>query len=88
MWRLCPGRAPRRAGGGLVIPHRRERRQSGLPVRKEEHNTSHRKVLARVEHVFARTQTWKILRDSRLKGEGIHTAMLGIVRLHNLALTG
>ncbi|MDQ1007140.1 hypothetical protein QFZ82_001625 [Streptomyces sp. V4I23] len=33
-------------------------------------------------------KTWKILHDCRLKGDGIHTAMLGIVRLHNLALTG
>ncbi len=72
----------------LVIPHRRERGQTELPAWKEEHNTSHRKVRARVEHVFARMKTWKVLRDCRLKGEGIHTAMLGIARLHNLALTG
>ncbi|GGT20304.1 hypothetical protein GCM10010286_52450 [Streptomyces toxytricini] len=39
---------------GLVIPHRRERGQTELPAWKEEHNTSHRKVRARVEHVFAR----------------------------------
>lgn len=75
-------------GTGLVIPHRRERGQTELPAWKEAHNTSHRKVRARVEHVFARMKTWKILRDCRLKGDGVHTAMLGIVRLHNLALTG
>ncbi|MFE1030179.1 IS5/IS1182 family transposase, partial [Streptomyces sp. NPDC058818] len=28
------------------------------------------------------------LRDCRLKGDGVHQAMLGIARLHNLALTG
>jgi hypothetical protein len=33
-------------------------------------------------------KTCKILRDCRLKGDGIHTAMLGIAPLHNLALTG
>ncbi|MET3982519.1 hypothetical protein ABIC27_000373 [Streptomyces sp. PvR034] len=32
--------------------------------------------------------TWKILRDCRLKGDGVHHAMLGIVRMHNLALVG
>ncbi|WP_327135833.1 hypothetical protein OG311_00605 [Streptomyces sp. NBC_01343] len=32
--------------------------------------------------------TWKILRDCRLKGDGAHDAMLGIARLHNVALTG
>jgi hypothetical protein len=31
---------------------------------------------------------WKILRDCRLKGDGVHQAMLGIARLHNLALAG
>ncbi|MER6259055.1 transposase [Streptomyces sp900105245] len=75
-------------GTGLVIPHRRERGQAELPTWKEEHNRSHRKVRARVEHAFARMKTWKILRDCRLKGDGVHHAMLGIARLHNLTLTG
>ncbi|MER6778387.1 MULTISPECIES: transposase [unclassified Streptomyces] len=73
-------------GTGLVIPHRRERGQSELSAWKEEHNTSHRQVRARVEHAFARMKTWKILRDCRLKGHGVHHAMSGIARLHNLAL--
>ncbi len=74
---------------GLVIPHRRERVQTELPAWKEEHNTTpHRKVRARVEHVFARMKTWKILRERRLKGDGVHHAMLGIARMHNLALAG
>ncbi|WP_406463439.1 transposase [Streptomyces sp. NBC_01622] len=73
-------------GTGLVIPHRRERGRAELLAWKEEHNASHRKVRARVEHAFARMKTWKILRDCRLKGDGVHHAMLGIARLHNLAL--
>jgi hypothetical protein len=28
------------------------------------------------------------LRDCRLKGDGVHLAMLGIARLHNLILDG
>ncbi|CAM5226644.1 hypothetical protein STENM223S_01225 [Streptomyces tendae] len=68
-------------GTGLVIPHRRERGQTELPAWKEEHNRSHRQVRARVEHVFARMKTWKILRDCRLKGDGVHHAMLGIARI-------
>ncbi|WP_217251486.1 transposase [Streptomyces sp. AC602_WCS936] len=75
-------------GTGLIIPHRRERSQAELPDWKEEHNRSHRKVRARVEHAFARMKTWKILRDCRLKGDGVHHALLGIARLHNLTLTG
>ncbi|MFE1288297.1 transposase [Streptomyces sp. NPDC058751] len=73
-------------GTGLVIPHRREHGQSELPAWKEEHNASHRQVRARVEHAFARMNAWKILRDCRLKGDGVHHAMRGIARLHNLAL--
>ncbi len=65
-------------GTGLVIPHRRERGQTELPDWKEEHNRSHKQVRARVEHVFGRMKTWKILRDCRLKGVGVHHAMHGI----------
>jgi hypothetical protein len=35
-----------------------------------------------------RMKTWKILRDCRLSGDGVHRAMLGIARMHNLALAG
>ncbi|AWZ03422.1 MULTISPECIES: transposase [unclassified Streptomyces] len=74
-------------GTGLLMPHRR-RKGEDLPDWKQEHNTSHKQVRARVEHVFARMKTWRILRDCRLKGDGVHHAMLGIARLHNLALAG
>ncbi|MFD9268720.1 transposase [Streptomyces goshikiensis] len=74
-------------GTGLVIPHRR-RKGEELPAWKEAHNHSHKQVRARVEHTFARMKSWKILRDCRLKGDGVHHAMLGIARLHNLALAG
>ncbi|MFD9259794.1 transposase [Streptomyces sp. NPDC059538] len=74
-------------GTGLVMPHRR-RKGERLPDRKETHNKSHKQVRARVEHVFARMKTWKILRDCRLKGDDVHHAMRGIARLHNLALAG
>jgi hypothetical protein len=33
-------------------------------------------------------KTWKILRDCRLKDDGVHHAMRGIARLNNLTLTG
>ncbi|WP_325176230.1 transposase family protein [Streptomyces liliifuscus] len=75
-------------GTGPVIPHRRERGQVELSAWQEAHNASHRKLRAGVEHTFARMKTWKILRDCRLKGAGVHHAMLDIARLHNLTLTG
>ncbi|MFD9605183.1 transposase [Streptomyces sp. NPDC059970] len=74
-------------GTGLVIPHRR-RKGEKLPSWKEEHNRSHKQVRARVVHTFARMKTWQILRDCRLKGEGVHHGILGVARLHNLALAG
>ncbi|REK91829.1 IS5/IS1182 family transposase [Streptomyces inhibens] len=70
-------------GTGLVIPHRRPA-GGELCAWKREHNRSHKQVRARIEHVFARMKTWKILRDCRLKGDGVHHARLGIARLHNL----
>ncbi|WP_329550575.1 transposase [Streptomyces sp. NBC_00696] len=72
-------------GTGLVMPHRR-RKGEELPGWKQAHNKSHKQVRAHVEHVFARMKTWNILRDCRLKGDGVHHAMLGIARMHNLAL--
>ncbi|MFI0937445.1 transposase [Streptomyces sp. NPDC021020] len=70
-------------GTGLVIPHHWERDQAELPIWKAEHNASHRKVRARVEHFFARMKTYKILRDCRQKGPGLHHA---VATMHNLAL--
>ncbi|GGW56207.1 hypothetical protein GCM10010503_36660 [Streptomyces lucensis JCM 4490] len=75
-------------GTGLVVPHRRRRGQAKLPDWKEEHNKAHKQVRAHVEHVFAHMKTWKILRDCRLKGDGVHHAMLSIARMHNLSLVG
>ncbi|GHG27347.1 hypothetical protein GCM10018777_48220 [Streptomyces albogriseolus] len=75
-------------GTGLTIPHYRRHKNEELPAWKEDHNASHRQVRARIEHTFARMKSWKILRDCRLRGDGVHHAMLGIARLHNLTLTG
>lgn len=74
-------------GTGLLIPHRRRRGQTYLSPRQEAENTVHRRARARVEHALSRLKNWKILRDCRLKGNNVHQAMLGIARLHNLALT-
>lgn len=57
-----------------------------LPGWKAAHKKSHKQVRARVAHVFARMKTWKIPRDCRLKGDGVHHAVCGIARLHNLNL--
>ncbi|KAA0938713.1 transposase family protein [Streptomyces apricus] len=72
---------------GLVMPQR-HRGGEELTGWKQAHNKSHKQVRARVGHAFARMKTWKILRDCRLKDDGVHHAMLGITRMHNLNLAG
>nr|WP_270890740.1 transposase [Streptomyces sp. DHE17-7] len=39
---------------------------------EEEDNAQHRKVRARVEHTFSRMKNYKILRDCRQRGDGLH----------------
>ena len=75
-------------GTGLLIPHRRRPGQAELPGWKEQHNADHRKVRARVEHVFARMKNWKILRDCRRRGDALQHAARGVAHMHNLALAG
>lgn len=74
-------------GTGALIPHRRRRGQQHLSAEQEAEDKVHRKARARVEHALSRLKNWKILRDCRLKGNGVHQAMYGIARLHSLALT-
>lgn len=75
-------------GTGLLIPHRRRRGQEALNPQQEAENKIHREAHSRVEHALSRLKIWKILRDCCLKGSGVHQAILGIARLHNMALTG
>lgn len=41
---------------------------------------------ARVEHAFARMKHYKILRDCRQRGNGLHYAVQAVATLHNHAL--
>ncbi|MFF6799108.1 transposase family protein, partial [Streptomyces albidoflavus] len=72
-------------GTGLIVPHRK---RAGRPLLRgqEEDNAGHRKVRARVEHTFARMKNWKILRDCRQKGDGLHRAVQAVATMHNLAM--
>ncbi|MFD5065851.1 transposase family protein [Streptomyces sp. NPDC058394] len=70
---------------GLVVPHRKRQRRPLLPG-EEADNAAHRKVRARVEHTFARMKNYKILRDCRQRGDGLHHAVRAVAHMHNLAL--
>ncbi len=74
-------------GTPALIPHW-PRPHRPLTPEQEAENAVHRRVRARIEHVFSRMKAYKILRDCRLRGDGVHQAVLGIARLHNLALAG
>jgi hypothetical protein len=70
---------------GLVVPHRK---RPGRPLLagEEADNAEHRRVRARVEHAFARMKNYKILRDCRQHGDGLHHAVQAVAHMHNLAL--
>lgn len=68
---------------GLVVPHRKRPGLALLPG-EEADNAEHRRVRARVEHAFARMKNYKILRDCRQRGPGLHHA---VAIMHNLALS-
>ncbi|MET9397066.1 transposase [Kitasatospora sp. NPDC002965] len=74
-------------GTGLVIPHRRARGK-GLPGLEggtqplTQASSGSRRTRLRLHEELG------VLRDFRLKGNGVHCAVLGVARLHNLAPTG
>ncbi|GHG63816.1 transposase family protein [Streptomyces griseocarneus] len=59
---------------GLIVPHRKRQGRPLLPG-EEADNAEHRKVRARAEHAFARMKNYKILRDCRQRGDGLHRAV-------------
>ncbi len=69
----------------LIVPHRK---CPGRPLLRgaEEHNAEHRKVRPCVEHVIGRMKNYKILRECRQRGDGLHHAVQAVARMHNLAL--
>jgi len=69
-----------------VIPHRKKPGRD-LMTWQEEHNTGHRRVRARVEHVIGRMKNWSILRNCRRKGQGVCFAARVIAFMHNYAAT-
>lgn len=72
-------------GTGLIMPYRKPRDGSGW---KEDLNTGHRRVRAKVEHALAHMKSWNILRNCRRKGDGVYHATRAVALMRNLAMTG
>ena len=70
---------------GMAVPHRKRPGRALLPG-EEDDNAAHRKVRARVEHVIGRLKDYKILRDCRQHGDGLHHAVQVVAHMHYLAL--
>ncbi|MFI1717529.1 transposase family protein [Streptomyces litmocidini] len=54
---------------------------------EEGDNAEHSRARSRVERAFARMKHYKILRDCRRRGHGLHHAVQAVAHLHNLAMT-
>lgn len=70
---------------GPVVPHRK-RPGRALLAGEEADNAEHRRVRTRVEHAIGRLENYKILRDCRQPGDGLHHAVQAVAHMHNLAL--
>jgi hypothetical protein len=62
---------------GMAVPHRK-RPGRALLQGEEDDNAEHRKVRARVEHAIGRMNKYKILRDCRQRGDGLHHAVQAV----------
>jgi hypothetical protein len=90
--RQCAGAHVMADGGYLgnpavIIPYRKPGKGKDLPEWKEELNTVHKSVRARVEHALAHMKAWNILRNCRRKGQGVWYAARGVAQMRNLAMT-
>jgi DDE superfamily endonuclease/Helix-turn-helix of DDE superfamily endonuclease len=71
----------------VIMPYRKPRDGSDLPDWKDDLNTVHKRIRARVEHALAHMKSWNILRNCRRKKDGIWHAASGIAQMRNLAMT-
>ena len=72
----------------VIMPYRTPRKgQPPLPQRKEDLNTVHKSVRARVEHTLAHMKSWNILRNCRRTRDGVRHATHGIAFMRNLTMT-
>ncbi|MGW9597537.1 transposase family protein [Streptomyces chartreusis] len=61
--------------------------QAAVTAGRGGRQRGHGNVRARVEHAIGRMKNYKILRDCRQRGEGLHHAVQAVAAMHNLDLT-
>ena len=77
-----------RGNPGVIMPYRKPGEgEPPLPQWKQELNTIHKRIRARVEHALAHMKSWNILRNCRRKRDGVYYAASGIAQMRNLAMT-
>lgn len=64
----------------MVVPHGK-RPGRALLKGEEDDSAEHRKVRARVEHVIGRMKVYKVLRDCRQRGDGLHHAVQAVAHI-------
>jgi DDE superfamily endonuclease/Helix-turn-helix of DDE superfamily endonuclease len=90
--RACEGAHVMADGGyqgnpGLIMPYRKPRGGTELPAWKQDLNTVHKRVRARVEHALAHMKSWNVLRNCRRKGRAVYYATSAVALMRNLAMT-
>jgi hypothetical protein len=89
----CPGAHVMADGGyqgnpGVIMPYRKPGEgELPLPQWKQDLNTVHKRIRARVEHALAHLKSWNILRNCRRKRDGVYYAACGIAQMRNLTMT-
>lgn len=71
----------------VIMSYRKPGKGKELPAWKEDLNTVHKRVRARVEHALCHMRSWNILRNCRRAGDGVYYATAGVALMRNLTMT-
>ena len=72
----------------VIMLYRKPAGDGILPDWKQDLNTIHKRVRARVGHAMAHMKSWNIPRNCRRKDDGVWYATRGIAQMRNLAMSG
>ncbi|CAM3243300.1 Transposase [Stackebrandtia soli] len=72
----------------VIIPYRKPNGGTITPWQRDL-NTIHKRIRARIEHAIGSIENWNILRNCRLKGDGVlhATSAIAIAHMRDITLT-